>query len=179
MAIEIRGRFVTLACALLETKPAARDAAMKFVLDTTGLNFDKLEPAGWYPVALFSGIFDIITRQTSPILAKASLKTIGSKVYPTIKAHGGIPSDINTPSALLAFEAKGFLDSFHGVGVVPRKIIKDTPKEFVVQADMPSGIPKELMEGVYQGILQMCGVSIGKVSVNESTGHCVYRVSWS
>lgn len=178
MAIEIRGQFVTLACSLLETKPDLKAEALRAVNKVTGLNYDKLEPMGWYPVAAFAGVFETIIKKTNPILASAAMKIIGNKVYPTIKAHGGIPAGIETPLALLKFEAQGFLNSFRGIGVAPRKFIKEAPKELVVQADMPGGIPKELMEGVYLGILEMCGVK-GKVLVEESNGHAIYNVSWA
>ena len=178
MPTEIRGQFVTLACSLLETKPEVKAEALNVVNKLTGMSYDKLDPMGWYPVTAFSGVFESLTQKTSTILARAAMKTIGKKVYPTIKAHGGIPAGTDTPLALLKFEAQGFLNAFRGPGVVPRKIVKEAPKDFVVQADMPSGIPPELMEGVYLGILEMCGLK-GGVRVEESGGHYVYHVTWS
>ncbi len=179
MEAEVRGRYITMTCTLLETKPAVKEEALRTIFTQTGRTFDKLDPDGWYPVKLYNSIFDSIATKLSAISARAACKVVGSKVYPTMKAQGLIPAHITSPSELLKFEADGFLASYRGQGILPRKFIKDTPHEVVVQADMPMGLPPELMTGVFEGILRMCAVRNGQVDCEDVGGHPTYKITWA
>jgi hypothetical protein len=178
MPDETRGKFVTMMCRFLETKPAVRDEARKFVLAKAGKEPEKLDPEGWYPIELVTRVLGLLGEHSSEIGAKAAIKLLGRKIYPTMKASGGIPPDIKTPHALVKFEAQGFLLSLRGPSVRPRKVLEEKPTSVVIQADMPAGYLPEFMEGVYQGILEMFNLTNGRVTYENRGGHAVYSVTW-
>jgi uncharacterized protein (TIGR02265 family) len=179
MGVEVRGMYVKMACELLETKPAVKEEALKTVLKTAGVSYDKLDPEAWYPIQLFTGIFDSLVRHTSPITARAAIKVIGTKIMPTFKAMGHIPASENTPSTMVKGSKQGYCNSFRGPGVVAPKVLNDTPNEIVVQLDSLAGVPSELNEGAYMGILQACGVKNAKVVSETRDGHFVFTLTWS
>lgn len=179
MAVEIKGQFITTLCNLLETSPEVKVAAFEHVKQVTGKSYDKLDPQGWYPIRASTGILEMISKEYTPVLTRVRFKTMGSNVYPTMKAHGGIPADVNTPGKLMRFEAEGYMKSHRGAEVVPHKILKDAPNEFIVQVDLLPGTPSAMYEGVYLGILKMCGISSGIVRVTEKDGHTLFHVNWS
>jgi hypothetical protein len=84
------------------------------------------------------------------------------KIYPSIKTAGGLPPALNRPLDLIKFEAEGFLAHHRGADVKPRKFIKAVEHDVVVEAPAP-GYNSRLYEGVFLGILEMCGVMTGKV----------------
>lgn len=178
MADETRGKFVTMMCGLLETKPAVRDEAKKFVVAKAGKEPEKLDPEGWYPVELVARIMALLGQHSTEIGAKAAIKLLGRKVYPTMKASGGVPPEVKTPLAMLKFEAQGYLLSVRGPNVSPRKFLEEKPNSVLVQADMPPGYLPEFMEGVYLGILEMFNLTNGRVAYENRGGHAVYRVTW-
>jgi hypothetical protein len=74
----------------------------------------------------------------------------------------------------IKFEAEGFLSNHQGKDVIPRKFIKAEEGEVVVKAPAP-GYNEKLYEGVFLGILKMCGVENGKVvNVGDSTFHITW-----
>ncbi|HNF16090.1 MAG TPA: hypothetical protein PK453_20685, partial [Leptospiraceae bacterium] len=79
---EVKGKFITLSCTLLETKPKAKQEALQKVKEMTGKEFDELDPEGWYDTKVFQAVFSSIEANTSVLLAKAAIKLIGQKVYP-------------------------------------------------------------------------------------------------
>ena len=177
MAIEFRGHHITMFCKMLQTKPEAYADAVRYIQQKTGKHPDQIDPMGWYPAALFSGILDALVKHSSPILARAAFKLMGAQIYPALKAHGVIPPDVNTVNKMFHFEATGFTKNFRGVGLTPRKIIKETANEFVVQADMPPELVSDLQEGVFQGILNLCKVT-GTVKLENKDGHSIYHMQW-
>ncbi len=178
MADETRGKFITMTCRYLETKPQVREAAIKFINEKTGKKPDDLDPEGWYPVDLVTHTFDLLTELSNAIIAKSVIKLFGRKIYPTFKANGGILPPVQTPQSMLKFEADGYLQSLRGPNVKPRTFLESKPNNIVVQADMPPGYPSEFMEGVYLGILEMCGFPGGQVSFENRSGHAVFSIKW-
>lgn len=175
---ELRGKFISVVCKLLETKPEVKAAVLDYVLKQTGKPCDQIDSEGWYPVEVFAGACRVVEEKTTPILARAALKAMGTKIYPAIKATVGLPPHLKTPSDFLRFEAEGYLVSYRGPSVHPREVIKDEPNAYSLQADMPQGVPIPLMEGVFLGILQIAGVYNGSVRVEEKNGHVYYHITW-
>ncbi|HNI25295.1 MAG TPA: hypothetical protein PLJ29_02985 [Leptospiraceae bacterium] len=174
---EVKGKFITLSCTLLETKPKAKQEALQKVKEMTGKEFDELDPEGWYDTKVFQAVFNSIEANTSVLLAKAAIKLIGQKVYPTIEKTAGLPLHLKTPLDFIKFEAEGFLQNHRGADVQPRKIIAAVDGNVVIQANSPGYSPL-LIEGVFLGILEMCGIRTGKVDMKEEDGNCVYYITW-
>ena len=87
-----------------------------------------------------------------------------------------------TPSDLLKFEGEGFLQNHSGPGVKPRTFIKAVDGEVIVQAPAP-GYPSTFFEGVFLGILEMCGVTTGKVvqvqSEEKGDPFTEFHITWA
>ncbi len=178
---EVKGKYITLACSLLETKPEVKEAAINLVKDRTGLNFMELEPEGWYDTKIMGDIFQTIRDRTAPILANAAIKLIGQRVYPTFENTVGLPKNLKTPLDFIKFEAEGFKIDHHGTDVKPRKIIEAQEGKVLIEATSP-GYDCTLIEGVYLGILDMCNVDNKEViqtkCVKKGDNVCEYLIRW-
>ncbi len=178
---EIKGRFVTLACSLLETKPEAKAAALSAVKQMTGKDWDKLDPDGWYDTEVLQSVFQAIMDHTSAVRGWAAIKVIGRKVYPTIQRTVGLPPYLSTPLDYIEYTVQSFLDNHRGADVIPRKIIKAEPGTVVIEAPSP-GYSCSLIEGMYEGILMMCNIRNGKVTqsrcVAKGDPTCEYVITW-
>ena len=178
---ETKGKGITLACDLIKTKPAARQAAMDAVRRLVGKDPYGLDPEGWYDTKVFDAVFNAIEANTEGIMGWAAIKVIGQLVYPTIRTTVGLPPNLKTPMDFLTFEAEGFLQNHRGPDVIPRKFIKAEDKDIVVEAPSP-GYNCTLIEGVFEGILHICGISDGLVKqtqcVKRGDPTCVYHITW-
>ncbi len=178
---EVKGKFIALACSLIQTKPDALKAATDAVKKMTGRDFSELDPEGWYDTKVMAAVFTALEDHCSPILAWAAIKVIGLRVYPTIEATAGLPRHFESPLDFVVFEAEGFLANHRGPEVIPRKFLKSEEGHVIVDAPSP-GYNCALIEGVFEGILQMCGVRSGKVVQTKckKTGDrtCVYDITW-
>lgn len=178
---EIKGKFILLACSLLETKPEAKSQALANVRRLTGREWNELDPEGWYDTKVINSVFEAIEANASPILAWAAIKVIGQNVYPTIERTVGLPKTLQTPLDFVKFEAEGFMANHRGPDVTPRKIVSAEPGSVVVEAPSP-GYNCSFIEGVFDGILIMCGIRNGEVTQTRCVkkGHptCEYHIRW-
>jgi hypothetical protein len=178
----VKGKFITLACSLLESKQDVKEKVIKKVQEMTGKNFKDLAPESWVDTKVLQAIFKTIEENTNALNARASIKLIGSKVYPTIEKTTGLPKEkIKTPLDFVKFEAQGFLMNHHGSDVKPRKIKEAVNGKVVVEATSP-GYDCVFIEGVYLGILKMCNVSNESViqgkCIKKGDPVCEYHISW-
>lgn len=173
----MKGKFITLACSLLETKPNAKKEALDVVKKLTGKEFNELDPEGWYETSVFQSVFKAIEDNSSPLLARAAIKLIGQRVYPTIEKTAGLPKSLKTPLDFIKFEAEGFLLNHQGADVKPRKILVAEDKNVVIEANSP-GYSPVLIEGVFLGILEMSGIKTGRVDYKEENGNSIYMIKW-
>jgi|GEM_PF-560430 len=178
---EVKGKFITLACDLIKSKPVARQAAVDSIIGLTGKGPYELDPEGWYDTKVFQAVFGAIEANTEGIMGWAAIKVIGQLVYPTIKATVGLPPELRTPLDFIRFEADGFMLNHRGPDVVPRKFIKTDERDVVVAASSP-GYDCTLIEGVFEGILHVCNLDgrakqIQCVKKGDST--CVYHITWT
>lgn len=174
---QVKGKFIMLSCSLLETKPNAKKEALDAVKTMTGKEFNELDPEGWYDTKVMQAVFKAIEDNTSPLLARAAIKLIGQKVYPTIEKSAGLPKTLKTPLDFIKFEAEGFLLNHQGADVKPRNIITAEDRNVVIEANSP-GYSPILIEGVFLGILEMCLIRTGKVEYKEENGNSVYYIKW-
>jgi hypothetical protein len=179
---EVKGKFIMLAVDLIKTKPEARQAAMIAVKNLTGKDPYELDPEGWYDTKVFDTVFSTIEANTTGIMGWASIKVIGQLVYPTIRTTVGLPPNLVTPLDFLKFEAEGFLQNHRGPDVIARRFIKVEDGDIIVAAPSP-GYNCTLIEGVYEGILQICRIGDGIVRqtqcVKKGDPTCIYHISWS
>jgi hypothetical protein len=179
---EVKGKFITLACDLIKTKPEVRQAAMDAVKRLTGRDPYELDPEEWYNTNVFNAVFSAIEANTEGILGWASIKVIGQLVYPTIRTTVGLPTHLQKPLDFVKFEADGFILNHRGADVVPRKFLKTEERQIIVEAPSP-GYNCMLMEGVYEGLLQISGIKDGLVKqiqcVRRGDPTCVYDISWA
>jgi hypothetical protein len=178
---ELRGKFISLACRLLQTECHIKEAAQEAVVWMTGEVPGELDPEGWYDTQVLAEVLKAIETHSTPLVAWATIKVIGQNVYPLIKATTGFPKDLRTAVDFLAFEAQGFLYSHRGADIVPRKFMKLEDGHIIVEALSP-GYSCILIEGVFEGILRMCSVRSGRVTqpkcVLKGDPACVYDIQW-
>ncbi|MGO9119345.1 MAG: hypothetical protein ACLQPD_17270 [Desulfomonilaceae bacterium] len=178
---DVKGKFVTLACDMIKTKPKTRQAAIDAVKQLTGKDPYQLDPEGWYNTRVLEAVFSAIEANSKGIIGWASIKVIGQLVYPTIKTTVGLPPHLVTPADFVKFEAEGFLQNHRGPDVTPRKFIKIEDKDIIIEAPSP-GYNCVLIEGVYEGILQICGIADGSAKqiqcVKKGDPTCVYQITW-
>jgi hypothetical protein len=72
------------------------------------------------------------------------------------------------------FEADGYSANHKGDDVKPRKIISEKENEIVMYAPAP-GYDETLYIGVWLGILELSGITTGKV---EELGDHTYKICW-
>ncbi len=178
---EIKGKFISPACSLLETKPEAKAAALSSVKQMTGKEWHDLDPEEWYDTKVLQAVFQAIVDHTSPLLGWASIKVIGRRVYPTIKTTVGLPAHLSTPLDYIKFAVQGFRENHRGHDVIQRKIIKAEPGLVVIEAPSP-GYSCIFVEGVYEGLLIMCNIRNGKVKQSQCIAKgdptCEYVITW-
>lgn len=167
---QLKGKFIKMVSFLMFQKEL--QAANDYLMSRLGKTHLELEDESWYDTAIFDKFMK--TCAESSALKDKIYVNIGRKVYPTIKKTVGLPEHLDSPLSYILFEAEGFLQNHQGEGVVPRKIIKSSPKEVVIEAKAP-GYNSKLYEGVWLGMLEMCGVTTGKV---ENKGNDVFRITW-
>lgn len=178
---EIKGKFITLACSLLEHRPGTQAEALQRVKSLTGKEWNQLEPEGWYGAEVIDAVFQAAETHEGSILGKSIIRTMGRQVYPTIEKTVGFPKHLKTPLDWLQWEGNSFLDDHRGPDLVPRKFTKIEPGHIVVEAMSP-GYNCIFIEGVYEGILEMCGIKDYKVrqthclKMGDKT--CEYEIKW-
>jgi hypothetical protein len=178
---EVKGKFITSACSLLEFRPAAKVEAMQRIKSLTGKEWDQLEPEGWYDTKALSAVFQAIEKHQGKLMSWAAIKIIGRRVFPTIEKTSGLPTHLKTPLDLIKWEGDSFLDNTRGTGVVPRKYLKTEPGHVVVEALSP-GYNCILVEGVFEGILELCKIKDYVVKqtrcVKKGDPVCEYDIQW-
>ena len=167
---QVKGKFIKMTGFLM--LPAEIALANDYLFSELGKKHIELDDEGWYDTKIFDKFMRICSENS---VAKDRIYlTVGKKVYPTIKRTAGMPPHLVTPLDFIKFEAEGFLMNHQGTDVTPRKIIKAEDKEVIMEAIAP-GYNSKLYEGVWLGILEMCGISTGKV---ENTGNDVFKITW-
>jgi hypothetical protein len=162
---EVKGRFITLAATLMSLHPRKLDQADTLLMATCGKHWNELDPDGWYDTSSCAVFMDAYAKAS--VAGERALVTLGRHIYPTMKKAGGLPPALNTPLDLIRFEAEGFLAEHRGADVKPRKFLKAVDHDVVVEAPSP-GYNSRLYEGVVLGILEICGVTTGKVEQTRS-----------
>lgn len=179
---ESKGKFIIMACSLLELNPEAQKEALQNIKRLTGKEYDQLDPEGWYDTSVIGSIFQIAEKYYGTIMAWATIKTMGRRVFPTIAKTVGFPKELRTPLDWIKWEGHTFLDDHRGRDVVPRKFLITDPGHVVVEAISP-GYTCILIEGVYEGILQMCNIRSYNVKqtrcVKKGDPVCEYDITWS
>lgn len=163
---EIKGKFIVLAARLMSLYVVKLMEADEVLFKKTGRHWNELDPEGWYDTALFD-LFINAYAKASP-LGEEAIVAIGKGVYPKIKKTVGLPANLKTPLDFTRYEAKGFLDNHRGTDIVPRTFVLVQDRHVIVKAPAP-GYSAKLYEGVYLGILEMCGIKTGKVIQSKST----------
>jgi hypothetical protein len=152
------------------------------VKNLTGKDPYDLDPEGWYDTKVWGATFDAIEANAPGIEGWAAIKVIGQLVYPTIRTTVGLPAHLVTPLDFVKFEAEGFLQNHRGFDVIPRKILKAEEGEIIMDAPSP-GYNCTIIEGVFEGILNMCGVRNKLVKqtqcVKRGDPTCVFSITWS
>jgi hypothetical protein len=176
-----KGKFIMMAYSLLELNPEAQAEAVQSIKRLTGADVTKLAPEGWYDTNVIGTIFQIAEKYYGAIMAWSTIKVMGRRVYPTIAKTVGFPAHLKIPLDWLQWEGQSFLDDHQGNDVVPRKFLKTDPGHVVVEAISP-GYSCILIEGVYEGILEMCKIKHYKVKqtrcVKKGDPVCEYDITW-
>ena len=167
---QVKGKFIKMTGHLM--LPAEISIANEYLSSKLGITHKELDDEGWYDTEIMDKFMSTCANSS---LSKDNIYiTIGRKVYPTIKRTVGLPPNLNTPLDFIKFEADGFKMNHQGDDVYPRKFIKATNGEVIVQAKAP-GYNSKLFEGVWLGILEMCDITTGKV---ENTGNDTFKITW-
>jgi len=176
---EIRGNIIRLTGYLMGLYPEAQEKADKILFEKTGKHWKDLTVDDWVD----SGMWDVFMNayaQSSPT-GNVALLTLGRSVYPTIKSEGQIPDEIDTPLKMLKFEGEGFLIYHRGNDVIPRNFTRETEGDVLVEAPSP-GYNCLVIEGVFQGIVEMFGINTVKVEqtqcIHKGGRTCEYHITW-
>jgi len=177
-----KGKFIQMACSLLDLNPEAKNEALQAIKRLTGESCNQLTPEGWYDTSVIESIFQVAEKHYGSIMAWSTIKIMGRRVYPTIAKTVGFPKELRTPLDWVKWEGKSFLADHQGRDVVPRKFLRTDPGHVVVEAISP-GYNCILVEGVYEGILEMCNIKSYRVKqtrcVKKGDPVCEYDITWS
>jgi hypothetical protein len=175
---ESKGKFISLAGALMSLYEDKLEAADRYCVRVTGKHYNDLDPEGWYGTDVINAFMEKYC-EGSPTGERAII-TLGRKIYPRIKRTVGLP-EFKSPLEAIIFEAEGFLDNHRGSDVVPRKFLRKEEGLVIVEAPAP-GYDCLLYEGVYLGILEMTGVATGTCKqtrcVKKGDPTCEFRIEW-
>ncbi len=166
----VKGMFIKLVGNMM--LPNEQKIANEYLQKELGVTHTQVEDEGWYDTGILDKFMSICVQHSTT--KEYTYIIIGKKIYPTIKKLTGLPEHLKTPLDFIKFEAEGFLLNHQGSDVLGRKIIKAVDKEVVIQAKAP-GYNSKLYEGVYLGILEMCGVKSGQV---KNTGNDTFQITW-
>jgi hypothetical protein len=169
---EIKGKFITLTVILMQNKPEVQAKADEFLVNETGLSHLELDPEDYYDVKLWDNTMTLYKSVFAN--PKQAMIDLGKRVYPTIKRTAGLPDTLKTPLDYVRFEADGYSANHKGDDVKPRKIISEKENEIVMYAPAP-GYDETLYIGVWLGILELSGITTGKV---EELGDHTYKICW-
>ncbi len=158
---EVRGKYITMVASLMSLYTKQRTEADTMLFNQTGKHYNELEPEGWYDIKWANLFLDKYVEAS--LSGNNALVTYGRRIYPTIKQKNGLPSHLKTVLDFLKYETEGYIQSHRGPDIKPRTIIKAVEGEFIVQGLVPPWYKAKLLEGVFLGILEMCGERNGKV----------------
>ncbi len=168
----IKGKFITLSGHLLGGNQEVIAKANNFLENEIGLTHLELDPEEFYDVKLFSEFLEICFNNNG--MKENGYVILGKRVYPTIKRTTGLPPHLNSTLDFILFEAEGFLANHEGEGVVPRTFLKKENGLVEIVAKAP-GYNSKLYEGVFLGILEMCGETNGKVNIIDVD---TFKITW-
>lgn len=178
---KIKGKFIMMACSLLELNPAAKREASQTVKHLTGNAWGRLTPEGWYDASVIDAVFQVAEKQYGNLMGPTVIKVMGRRVYPTIAKTVGFPDSLKTPLDWLKWEGNSFLNDHQGPDVIPRKFLITEPGHVVVEASIP-GYTCLLTEGVFEGILEMCHIKTYNVTqtrcVKKGDLICEFDITW-
>ncbi len=176
---EIRGNIINLTGRLMSLYPDAQKKADEVLFEKSGKHWKELTTDDWVDTKIWDVFMDAYM-ESSPTGEKALL-TLGKSIYPTIKSEGQIPPEIDTPLKMLEFEGEGFKFYHRGPDVKPRNFLRVEEGDVLVDAPSP-GYNCKVIEGVFQGIVEMFGVKTAKVTqtkcVKKGDSTCEYHITW-
>ncbi len=162
---QVKGKFITLIGSFMGGYLNARKEVDDLLFAETGKHYNEVEPEGWYDVK-WNRLFLEAYVKASPSKEFAMI-TYGKSIYPILKRSNLLPTNLKTVLDFIKYEAEGFQTAHKGSDVKPRKFIKLTEGDVIVEAPAP-GYNSKMYEGVYLGILEMLGVKTGKVVQTKS-----------
>ena len=78
---KIKGKFIMMACSLLELNPAAKREASQTVKRLTGNAWGRLTPEGWYDASVIDAVFQVAEKQYGNLMGPTVIKVMGRRVY--------------------------------------------------------------------------------------------------
>ena len=176
---EIKGKFIMLCGRLMSLYEDKLKKADNVIFAKTGKHWDELDPESWYDAELYRTVIAKYV-EGSPGKEKAMV-TLGKLIYPTIKETAGFPPELKTPLDYIVFESDGYMANLRGPEIKPRNFLKKEEGEVILETRMEEQ-PCKLLEGVYIGILEMIGITSGKVEHNKCITKgdlmCEFRITW-
>lgn len=168
----MQGKYTILTVTLaIASSPNIAKTIDAYLEEHLGLTHQELDPEEFYDISIFVDCMAIYC-QSFPDPTKAVIE-LGKRIYPTNKWTGALPDHLKTPLDFIVFEAEGFKNAFSS-DVVQRKIMETTERSVTMYAPSP-GYVKEMMIGVWLGILEMIDINSGKV---EEIDIDTWRISW-
>lgn len=169
---EVKGKFITLCGRLMSLYKEKTEEADAYLKAHIGKSYNEIEPEEWIDAHYLDYLMSKYAEAS--FTKERAIIMLGRHVYPTIQRTVGLPPHLVTPLDFILFEAEGFLANHRGGDVIPRKFIKQEEGEVIVIAPAPGYSPK-LFEGVFLGILDMCGVQNASVVMMEED---TFKITW-
>ncbi len=176
---EIKGKFIHLVASLVSLYRDALEQADEYLLGKTGKHWNELDPETWYPVGCYVKFMENYT--ATSMARDNALVTLGKLIYPKIDRTVGFPPGLTTPLDFIKFEAEGYLANLRGPRIEPRNITRQIEGNVIVRLVMKEQ-PCKTMEGIYQGMIEMCGKSgsVTHLKCREAGDDaCEFNITWN
>ena len=118
----VKGKYITMACSLLELNPKARLEVAQGIKEKTGMEWKDLPPEDWFEAHVQGYVLEVVEKHNSPVMATSIIKAMGRRIFPTISKTTGFPEDLKTPLDFLKWEGESFIRDHKGSDVIPRKL---------------------------------------------------------
>ncbi len=176
---EVRGNLINLTGALMSFYPEAQKKADDILFKESDIHWEDITIDDWVDAKVWDAFMNAYMEGS--ISGEKALITLGRRIYPGIKDAGQIPPEIDTPLKMLKFEGEGFKIYHRGPDVKPRNFLRLNDGDVLVEAPSP-GYNCKVIEGVFQGIVEMFGIKSVKVNqtkcVKQGDNTCEYHITW-
>ncbi len=162
---QVKGLGIVLISMLMGVYQNERKEADDLFFAETGKHIDEVDPEDWYDTKWIKFLLDAYVK-ASPS-KEFALVTFGKQMYPTLKRGNMLPTHLKTPLDYIKYDAEFYFSVHKGPDVLPKKIIKSTSNEIIIEATTP-GYDSKVNIGIFLGIFKVLQINTAKVVQTKS-----------